>query len=95
MTDELDLEQTLLDKLKEKIGDEPIRALYIAAGAIIAILALFGVTDGSFIQALVAIAGLTGGGEVARQKVTPVKKERKRLHAAYVAGRDGRAKPSQ
>lgn len=53
------------------LRSEPVRVAYVVLSAAIAILAIFGVTDGDLVQTLGQIVVLIGGGEAVRSRVSP------------------------
>lgn len=53
------------------LKSEPVRVAYVVLSAAIAILAIFGVTDGDLVQTLGQIVVLIGGGEAVRSRVSP------------------------
>ena len=53
------------------LKSEPVRVAYVVLSAAIAILAIFGVTDGDLVQTLTQIVVLIGGGEAVRSRVSP------------------------
>lgn len=71
-------------------NSEPIRVAYIVLGAVLAVLAVFGVTDGSVVELLGQLAALCGAGEAARRKATPEKRAVEREASAYRLGRKAR-----
>ena len=57
--------------MKDITKSEPVRVAYVVLSAAIAILAIFGVTDGDLVQTLGQIVVLIGGGEAVRSRVSP------------------------
>lgn len=57
--------------MKDITKSEPVRVAYVVLSAAIAILAIFGVTDGDLVQTLTQIVVLIGGGEAVRSRVSP------------------------
>lgn len=53
------------------LKSEPVRVAYVVLSAAVAILAIFGVTDGDLVQTLGQIVVLIGGGEAVRSRVSP------------------------
>lgn len=56
------------------LKSEPVRVAYVVLSAAVAILAIFGVTDGDLVQTLSQIVVLIGGGEAVRSRVSPAKR---------------------
>lgn len=52
---------------------EPVRIAYVVLSAVIAVLAIVGVTDGDLVQTLSQIVVLIGGGEAVRSRVSPAR----------------------
>lgn len=59
---------------KDITKSEPVRVAYVILSAAIAILAIFGVTDGDLVETLSQIVVLIGGGEAVRSRVSPAKR---------------------
>lgn len=57
--------------MKDITKSEPVRVAYVVLSAAVAILAIFGVTDGDLVQTLTQIVVLIGGGEAVRSRVSP------------------------
>jgi len=72
------------------LKSEPVRVAYVVLSAVIAILAIVGVSDGDLVQTLGQIVVLIGGGEAVRSRVTPERAATSREHAAYNRGRRAR-----
>lgn len=56
------------------LKSEPVRVAYVVLSAAVAILAIFGVTDGDLVETLSQIVVLIGGGEAVRSRVSPAKR---------------------
>lgn len=59
---------------KDITKSEPVRVAYVVLSAAIAILAIFGVTDGDLVETLSQIVVLIGGGEAVRSRVSPARR---------------------
>ena len=59
---------------KDITKSEPVRVAYVILSAAIAILAIFGVTDGDLVETLSQIVVLIGGGEAVRSRVSPARR---------------------
>lgn len=60
--------------MKDITKSEPVRVAYVVLTAAVAILAIFGVTDGDLVQTLSQIVVLIGGGEAVRSRVSPARR---------------------
>lgn len=60
--------------MKDITKSEPVRVAYVVLSAAIAILAIFGVTDGDLVQTLTQIVVLISGGEAVRSRVSPARR---------------------
>ena len=56
------------------LKSETVRVADVVLSAAIAILAIFGVTDGDLVETLSQIVVLIGGGEAVRSRVSPAKR---------------------
>ena len=60
--------------MKDITKSEPVRVAYVVLSAAVAILAIFGVTDGDLVETLSQIVVLIGGGEAVRSRVSPARR---------------------